>query len=651
MEKDYRELFFEEAEEYLKEVNNALVKLEKNPQDREAINLIFRHMHTLKGMAATMGYQELTDLAHKLEDVFDYFRKGETEVVSNFMDIIFAGVDALNKVLDELRENKPLSLDISSYIEKLSHILPEEEKVKREPKIKKEFKEGGIPFSHERWKVDENYLKTLQSQGKEILKVKVILSSDCVMKGARTYVVLAYLKMQGEVLCTYPEEEDLKKERMGDFFEVILTTDVPSEKISSEIKKWSEIKEVEIESLDISFFQKEKEERKEKKSFYIKKIQSMRIPVKRLDKIMNLMGELSIGKSRLIQAIQTKDFPVLEETVYFVERSISSLQDEILKMRLLPISYILDHFPRIVRDLAREENKEVDLEIIGSDIELDRVVLDEISDPLIHLIRNAVDHGIEKPEERVKLGKSPRGKIVIKVVREKGHIVIEISDDGRGIDFDKVSRLAVEKGIISSQEASSLDSRQILDILAHPGFSTREKVTEVSGRGVGLDVVRNKLDTLGGRLDLETEVDKGTKFILTLPLTLAIIKAMLVSLGEEIYAIPLMNTRETIKVKEEEIKLIKNTEVIKVRDEIIPIVRLDKEFGIKSLRKKEQPFSVVIVEGRTKSMGLVVDSVLGEQDIVVKPLGTFIKKVKGIAGATILGNGRVALILDVINIV
>ncbi len=641
MEKDYRELFFEEAGEYLKEINNALVKLEKNPQDREAVNLIFRHMHTLKGMAATMGYQALTDLAHKLEDVFDYFRKGETEVVSNFMDSIFAGVDALNKILDELKENKPLSLDISSYIEKLSHILPEEEKVKKESKKEK------IPSPKE-WKIDEDYLKTLQSQGKKILRIKVILSSDCVMKGARSYVVLTYLKMQGEVLCIYPEEEDLKKERMGDFFEVILATDVSSEKISSEIKKWSEIKEVELESLDISFFQKEK---KEKKPFYIKKIQSMRIPVKRLDKIMNLMGELSIGKSRLIQAVQTKDFSVLEETVYFVERSISSLQDEILKMRLLPISYILDHFPRIVRDLAREENKEVDLEIIGSEIELDRVVLDEIGDPLIHLIRNAIDHGIEKPEERVKLGKPPRGKIIIKVVREKGHIVIEISDDGRGIDFDKVSRLAVEKGIISSQETASLDSRQILDILTHPGFSTRKKVTEVSGRGVGLDVVRNKLDTLGGRLDLETEVNKGTKFILTLPLTLAIIKAMLVSLGEEIYAIPLMNTRETIKVKEEEIKLIKNIEVIKVRDEVVPIIRLDKEFGIKSLRKKEQPFSVVIVEGRTKSMGLVVDSVLGEQDIVVKPLGTFIKKVKGIAGATILGNGRVALILDVINIV
>jgi len=640
MEKDYRELFFEEAGEYLKEVNNALVRLEKDLQNEELINLIFRHMHTLKGMAATVGYHELANLAHKLEDVFDYLRKGKTEVVSNFMDIIFDSVDALNLVLDELRKNKPISLDISSYIESLSQILPEEE-------IKEKPKERIAPQS-KKWKIDEKYIKSLESQGKKIFKIKVMLSSDCVMKGARAYLVLTHLKTQGELLYTYPEEEDLKKEKIENFFEVILATDVSSEILSSKIKKIGEVEKIEITPLDITFFQKEK---KEKAPFYIKKIQSMRIPVKRLDKIMNLMGELSIAKSRLIQAVQTKDFSGLEETAYFIERLVSSLQDEALKMRLLPISYILDHFPRIVRDLAREENKEVDLEIIGSEIELDRVVLDEISDPLIHLIRNAVDHGIEKPEERVKLGKPRKGKITIKVVRERGHIVIEISDDGRGIDFNKVSKYALEKGIISPQEMVSLDSQQILDILTHPGFSTRKKVTEVSGRGVGLDVVRNKLDTLGGRLDLETEVNKGTKFILTLPLTLAIIKAMLISLGEEIYAIPLMNIRETIKAKEEDIKLIKDIEVIRVRDEIIPIIRLDKEFGIKTLRRKEDPFSVVIVEGRTKSIGLVVDSVLGEQDIVVKPLGGFIKKVKGIAGATILGDGRIALILDVINIV
>ncbi|RKY36423.1 MAG: chemotaxis protein CheA, partial [Candidatus Omnitrophota bacterium] len=283
---------------------------------------------------------------------------------------------------------------------------------------------------------------------------------------------------------------------------------------------------------------------------------------------------------------------------------------------------------------------------------LDRVVLDEIGDPLIHLIRNAIDHGIETPQERRKVGKPSRGKVLIKVSREKGHIIIEISDDGRGIDVDKVVATAAEKGLISPQEVSKNDYRQILDILTTPGFSTSEKVTDVSGRGVGLDVVRNKLDALGGRLDLETQRGKGTKFILTLPLTLAIIKAMLVLVGEQIYAIPLMNIRETVKIREAELKRIKDIEVMRLREEIIPILRLDKELGMKTTvtQEKKEEISIVIVEGRTKSMGLVVDKVIGEQDIVVKPLGSFVKRIKGIAGGTILGDGRVALILDVVNI-
>ncbi|OQX80773.1 MAG: hypothetical protein B6D56_04095 [Candidatus Omnitrophica bacterium 4484_70.1] len=632
MEKDYRDLFFSEANEYLKDINNALVRLEKDNQDKKAIDIIFRHMHTLKGMSATMGYQELAELAHKLEDIFDCFRKEEIRVSARIMDMIFESVDVMSAVLEQLKKEKPLALDIYSYIEDLSHIL-EEIKGKKEK-------------TEDRRRIDESYINRLRGEGKNIFKIKIQLASDFVMKGAKAFLIFTHLKMYGEIISMIPDEESLRKEEVKEIFEFILATKFSSEEILEKIKSLGDIEKIEIIPLDISFFQK----KKKKPPFYIRKIQSMRIPVERLDKIMNLMGELSIAKSRLIQTVQTKNFSALEETTYLVERLVSSLQDETLKMRLLSISYILDHFPRIVRDLSRKENKEVDLEIEGREIELDRVVLDEISDPLIHLVRNAIDHGIELPQERIKIGKPPRGKISIKVIRERGHVVIEVSDDGRGIDFSKVAKIAVERGIISSQDIDSLDSHQILDILTSPGFSTSEKVTEVSGRGVGLDVVRNKLDALGGKLDLETQLGKGTKFILTLPLTLAIIKAMLVSLGEQIYAIPLMNIRETLKAKEEAVRIIKDIEVIRVREEIVPLIRLDKEFGIKSMRKDEV-FSVVIVEGRTKSIGLVVDEVIGEQDIVVKPLGSFIKKVKGIAGATILGDGRIALILDVVNII
>jgi len=299
--------------------------------------------------------------------------------------------------------------------------------------------------------------------------------------------------------------------------------------------------------------------------------------------------------------------------------------------------------------LAKKEGKEVDLEIAGSDIELDRAILDEIGDPLVHLIRNAIDHGIEPPSERIEKGKSPRGKISIKVWREKGHVIIEISDDGRGIDFKKVIEKAVEKGLITQEEALKIEPSQILEILTMPGFSTKEKVTDVSGRGVGLDVVKAKLDALGGRIDLETQPGKGSKFQLTLPLTLAIIKAMLVGVGKEVYAIPLMNIKEVIKIPKDNVKLIGANKVITLREEVIPLVNLNEEFGIGfSTERKE--LSVVIVESRIKRIGLVVDEIIGEQDIVVKPLGAYIKKIKGIAGATILGDGRVALILDVINI-
>jgi two-component system chemotaxis sensor kinase CheA len=364
---------------------------------------------------------------------------------------------------------------------------------------------------------------------------------------------------------------------------------------------------------------------------------------------MNLMGELAIAKGRLLQTTQSKDYQSLEETAFLIERLVSGLQDESLKLRLLPISYVLDNFSRVVRDLSRKMNKEVDLQIVGSEIEIDRVVLDEIGDPLVHIIRNAVDHGIETPQERQSARKNTRGLITIKVSREKGHIIIEIADDGKGIDVPKVAKIAVIKGIITAEEAGHLDIQKVLDIIAAPGFSTKSEVTEISGRGVGLDAVRNKLDTLGGTLDIETSPGKGTKVILTLPLTLAIIKAMLVSLGDQVYAVPLMSIRETVKIKREEMKLVKDVEVMRLRDEIIPLLRLDKELGIKSA-VTGQDVSVVIVEGRFRSLGLVVDEVMGEQDIVVKPLSSFIKKIKGVAGATILGDGRVALILDLVTL-
>jgi len=636
MDKSYRDLFFAESQEYLKEVNKALVALEKNPRDEPAINTIFRLMHTLKGMAATMRYNDLAEFAHKFEDAFDAFRMKKVELTPAVMDIIFESVDVFIGLVDALKDEKKFDVTIEDYLVKIDSILPFGEKQTKT--YVKEEKADNLNIA---------LLNKLHAEGKNILRLEVDFAKNCSMRGVRAFLVLNRSKELGKILRVFPSEETLKNEDFEGIFEIVLATVNDKNSIKAELLKISEVEKVEISELEVASF--EKLSRKDIGAS-VKKIQSMRIPVERLDKIMNLMGELSIAKSRLVQVSQSKDYNQLDTVSSFMARLVSSLQDEALKLRLLPISFILDNFPRMVRDLSRQMNKDIELKIAGSDIELDRVILDEIGDPLMHLIRNSIDHGIESESERSHLGKNPQGTIAIKVFREKGHIIIEISDDGRGMDFEKIVATAKKRGFIAPDEKADLDKTRILDILTIPGFSTKDEVTDISGRGVGLDVVRTRLDMLGGRLEMDSQKGKGTTFILTLPLTLAIIKAMLIGLGDQVYAIPLMNIRETVKVAANEIKPIKDMEVIRLREEIIPVLRLSRELGIKSADTDDDQLSVVIVEGRAKSLGLVVDKVLAEQDVVVKPLGAFLKRVRGITGATILGDGRVVLILDVVNV-
>ena len=636
MDKSYRDLFFAESQEYLKEVNKSLVALEKNPRDEEAINTIFRLMHTLKGMAATMRYNDLAEFAHKFEDAFDAFRMKKVELTPAVMDIIFESVDVFIGLVEALKDEKKLDVAIEDYLIKIDSILPFGEK-QTKVYVKEERTDG----------LNIAAVNKLRAEGKNILRLETTFVKTCSMRGVRAFLVLNRAKELGKILRVFPSEETLKNEDFEGIFEIVMATVNDKNSIKAELSKISEVEKIEINELDVAAF--EKLSRKDIGAA-VKKIQSMRIPVERLDKIMNLMGELSIAKSRLVQVSQSKDYNQLDAVSSFMARLVASLQDEALKLRLLPISFILDNFPRMVRDLSRQMDKDIELAIAGSDIELDRVILDEIGDPLVHLIRNAIDHGIESESERLRLGKDAQGKIAIKVFREKGHIIIEVSDDGRGMDFAQIIAAAKKRGFIAPDDKTDLDKAGILDILTIPGFSTKDEVTDISGRGVGLDVVRNRLDMLGGRLEMDSQKGKGTTFILTLPLTLAIIKAMLISLGDQIYAIPLMNIRETVKVAADEIKPIKDMEVIRLRDEIIPVLRLSRELGVKSADSDDDQLSVVIVEGRAKSLGLVVDKVLAEQDVVVKPLGAFLKRVRGITGATILGDGRVVLILDVVNV-
>lgn len=643
MDKSYRDLFFAESYEYLKDVNKSLVALEKNSHNEEAINNIFRLMHTLKGMAATMRYSDITELSHKLEDAFDVFRMKKMELTATVMDVIFSGVDALATLIDDAKEDRPASVDTAGYVKTIESILPHNENSSARALSPQTFSKEVLPEQF-----NAAYAAKLRLEGKNILRIEVFFTKMCSMRGVRAFLVLNRAKELGSVLKIYPSEDSLKNEDFEGSFEIILATVNDRSLVKTELEKIFEVEKIEVGEIDAASF--EKITRKDIGVSSLKRIQSMRIPVERLDKIMNLMGELSIAKSRLVQISQNKDYNQLDIISSFMARLVSSLQDEALKLRLIPISFVLDNFPRMVRDLSRQMNKDIALEIAGSDIELDRVILDEIGDPMMHLIRNSIDHGIELSNERVAAGKPAQGKISIKVFREKGHIIIEISDDGRGLDFKNIIAVARKRGIIAEYDGDNLDMTKILDILTIPGFSTKEEITDISGRGVGLDVVRTRLDMLGGRLEMETRQGKGTTFILTLPLTLAIIKAMLVALGNQVYAIPLMNIRETVKIPAGDIKPIKDIEVIRLREEIIPIMRLGKELGINTEKFQDDQVSVVIVEGRAKSVGIVVDNVLAEQDVVVKPLGSFLKKMKGITGATILGDGRVVLILDVVNV-
>lgn len=650
MQDSYKEIFLSESQEYLKNISACLVKLESNPADLKSLNEIFRCAHTLKGMSATMGYDKIAALTHKMEDLLDELRGQKKAVTSEMVDALFSCIDILEQAIQDVRLNQDSNIDFNACILNLRKFLSEgPASLNAEPGYAS-ARTGALSED------DTSGWLEARKKGCAVFRIKVTIAKNCPMKEARAFLIVTHLKKMGEILQAVPSLEDLSAARFDNFFTIILASKERQEEIHEDLLNISEVEDITIGLAEDKpkTAQSAAAAAAVPEAAYTKKIQSMRIPVQRLDRIMNLIGELTIAKIQLMQMVETHNTYGLDEISITLDRLTSTLQDEIMHTRLLPANYILDAFNRLVRDLSHKLNKDVVLDISGGEIELDRVVLDEISDPLIHLLRNAIDHGIEDPQERKSRGKSPRGKISISVSRQKGQIYIEVADDGKGIDIAGVRAVAVEKKLLTEAEAAKLDERKTLELIAMPGFSTAKKVTDVSGRGVGLDVVKIKIESLGGRLEFESKPDEGTRFILTLPLTLAIIKAMLVKVHQEILLIPLMNIRETIKVKPQDIKLVHNFQVVNVRDEVIPILRMDKELDIPEGPYEQEEngkgLPLIIIEYRKKALGLVVSKIIGEQDIVVKPLPAFVKKTKGIAGATILGDGKVALILDVMSL-
>lgn len=547
-------------------------------------------------------------------------------------------------------ESGNLDKDVIEF--KVSSDLPKEELEKvitRHPEVEKvEIIEEG----------EEE--KGPEGEEKEYL-IRVYFSPDAPLKGPRSYLILQDLESIGDIVQTNPNRGDIENGNLleGKFFEVVLRTKEDKSKIVQLIKKHPDVENFVVTEAEAEEKQEKKEEKAEEKKPQPPKqpkkpvIETPRVKISRiikidvghLDKLMNLVGELVITKGRLEQIGERLGDRELFEALSTLSRLLTELQDEIMEMRLTPIAEVFNKFPRMVRDLARKMGKEVEFVMEGADIEVDRTILEKLGDALVHLLRNAVDHGIEPPEERVKLGKPRVGRVELIAKREKNHVVIIVRDDGRGIDPEKVKKKAIERGLITPEEAASLSDEEAINLIFLPGFSTAEKVTDVSGRGVGMDVVKEVVKSMNGSISVQTEVGKGTTFILKLPISMAIIQALLIRVMDETYAIPINNILETIEVDPSILKTIGGKPVIVLRGEIIPVVMLHELFGLPT--PQVERFPAIIVDHGAQKVAIGVDELLHKRDIVIKSLGKFLSNVRGFAGATILGDGSVVLIIDI----
>ncbi len=649
---EYKEMYAVEAAEHLQSMNDALLSLEKDQKNSETINVMFRAAHTLKGMSATMGYSNIAELTHDMENLMDRVRKNEMVLDPSGVDLLFEVLDNLEKMVEAPEQSS--QFDISSLRDRLQSLskgteapVHEEEKPAATEAKATENPETATPEVAS--VADEQ--KNSRETG-TVFNVTVTLQESCLLKSARATVVMRNLSELGKIVETTPPVKDIEDEKFDRVFTVMISTGEDAKKLEEAVKKTSDVSGVEAKPVDthVETQVKMKIEQKtcegDSNKTVVKSVQSVRVSIERLDSLMNLVGELVINKIRLTQLATVHKLDVLEESLASLNRLTNDLQEEIMASRMVPIDQIFNRFPRMVRDLAKKEGKEIELILEGGDIELDRTVLDEVGDPIVHILRNCVDHGIESPQEREKAGKNPKGRIILTARREKNYVAIEAVDDGKGMDPRKFRETAVKKGLMTAEEAAKLTDNEALNLSYMAGFSTAEKVTDVSGRGVGMDVVRTKIESLGGSVKLESKIGEGTKLILKLPLTVAIIRSLMVKVAKDIYAIPITNVIRDLAIKKDMIKTIKGEEVILMRGEVLPIIWLHRLFGINTNGTEE--LIVVVVERGGSNVGLVVDQVVGQQEVIIKKLdNSLLKGIKGFAGATILGDGNVALILDV----
>ena len=701
----YLEIFIDETKEHLESLNNQLLILEKEPDNEETVNEIFRAAHSLKGMAGTMGYKRMQRLTHDMENVFSEVRSGKMKINANIVDIVFQCLDALEAYLTNIMEfqdegtedNEPIIARLNAVLKggadatvSDSNEAPKEQEAVSVQETVKEEVEGRKYKTIKLKDFELHAAKEAVHAGMKFYGITVKVDENCILKSARAFLVFKNIEPHGEIICSIPSAQDIEDEKFELDFSLFVISKEPYEEIYNAIMGVSEIKEAIGEELSITeetgteanVVEEKKEEKTEveenkvqtapvqpaAKPTNTKQVsagsnnanpannnagkpvvnRSVRVDIEKLDVLMNLVSELIIAKNGIVSVSDGNSGAVsqnLREQVEYLESITTNLHESVMKVRMVPIESVVSRFPRMIRDLSKKLNKKMELFMSGEDTELDRTVIDEIGDPLMHILRNSADHGLESAEARRERGKPEVGSIFLDAYQDGNNVVIEVRDDGNGIDVEQVKRKAVEKGALTQEQVDNLDDKGAIDLLFRPSFSTAEKITDVSGRGVGLDVVRTKIEGLGGDIEVKTELGAGSTFIIRLPLTLAIIQSLMVILGDEKYAIPLSTIQTLEDVSNDEIKYVSGKEVIHLRGKVIPLIRLNEVLDVESSSQSESLIVVIIQKGE-KLAGLVVDELIGQQEIVIKPLGKYLNSNKLISGATILGDGEVALILD-----
>lgn len=685
----YLEIFIDETKEHLQNLNEQLLVLEKEPDNADTINEIFRAAHSLKGMAGTMGYKRMQRLTHDTENVFSEIRNGKMKVSPNLVDTLFQSLDALEGYLENIQQTADEGTeDHEPIIKQLNEILANgtgetitsaavsTEKAKEEPAAsdedaKKKYKNMTLE-EHELHAVEEAYKKNMSVFG-----MTVYVQESCILKAARAFLVFKALEEVGEIIVSSPTVQDIEDEKFEFDFSLYLITEKDEEKVKTAVTNVSEIEGVVLEKIEsvqqlkaeenvvvpeekepekspaqaVAQAAPEKQQQTQTKQTAKPVVnRTVRVDIEKLDALMNQVSELIIAKNSLVSISSTDNTETstqgLHDQIEYLERITTNLHESVMKVRMVPIESVVSRFPRMIRDISKKLDKPMELYMTGEETELDRTVIDEIGDPLMHLLRNSADHGLESSELRAERGKNPVGSIFLNAYQEGNNVIIEVGDDGNGIDVESVRKKGVERGIVTAEQAETLSDKDVIGFLFMPSFSMAKKVSDLSGRGVGLDVVKSKIESLGGDVEVKTKLGEGTTFVIRLPLTLAIIQALMVELGDEKYAISLGTIQTIEDISVSDIKYVQGKEVIHLRGTVIPIIRLDQVLDIGPRENNSDNLIVVIVKKGDKSAGLVVDNLIGQQEIVIKSLGKYIDNTKVISGATILGDGEVALILD-----